>query len=329
MSSNTSAETRFPRIIELIARIRGQGPQRMSELARTLDMTEAELRADVNELLGRIYYRPGGWVEDIPVYLEGDTLEIPRASAFGRPIRLSPPESLCVMLALRTAVAQSFQDDPDSLEPLLAATEQYLAGSTWNPDTLETVLAADFAPDAVGIRQTLIRSARERAPCTITYLKPGQPEAEARTIHPWALVHANGAWHSIGWCTLREAVRQFRVDRILDAVQEPGAFTIPEGFDATTELPSLLLQQDESATTVRVRYDASAALWVREDAHRRGFTAEDQPDGQVEIVHRVGDVAWLVHHILSVAPAAEVVEPREVRALVADLAEGLGGGRLC
>jgi predicted DNA-binding transcriptional regulator YafY len=327
MIRRESAGERLPRIVELVARLRGRGPRQIAALAEELGISEAQLRADVHELMGRIYYRPGGWVEDIQIFLEGDTLEIPRASTFQRPPRLSAPETLCVMLSLRSAVAQSFHGgDPTRLETLLVAAQEYLAGTTWTQETLETLLAVDLSPDPVGIRQTLIRAARQRIPCTITYLKPGQPEAEARTIHPWRLVHASGAWHALAWCTLRNDLRQFRVDRMLDVVLEEGRFEIPEHFDPVRELPSLLLQQDERAVSVRIRYEASAAHWVREDARRRGFEWTDLADGRVEILHRVGDMAWLLHHVLSVAPYAEVVAPPDVRALVCEVAQKLAAG---
>jgi predicted DNA-binding transcriptional regulator YafY len=326
MIQRESAGERFPRIVELIARLRGRGPREIAALADELGISEAQLRADVNELVGRMYYRPGGWVEDIQIFLEGDTLEIPRASTFQRPPRLPAPEMLCVMLALRSAVAQSFHGDPTRLEKLLAAAQEYLAGTTWTQETLETLLAVDLAPDPVGIRQALIRATRQRTPCTITYLKPGQHEAETRTIHPWRLVHANGTWHALAWCTLRNDLRQFRVDRVLDVVPEEGRFEIPEHFDPLRELPSLQLQQDERAVPVRVRYEATSAHWMREDAQRRGFAWTDLDDGRVEILHRVGDMAWLLHHVFSLAPYAEVVEPPDVRALVSEVAQRLAVG---
>jgi predicted DNA-binding transcriptional regulator YafY len=321
MSPAETAHERFLRIIDLIATIRGRGPQRLADLAEALQLTERQLNADVDELLGRVYYRAGGWVDDIPIYLEGDTIEIPETRAFDRPIRLSTAETLCLMLALRTAVARSYHDGaPGALEPLLEAAEAHLAAADWTPETLETVLAADFTPDPVGIRETLLRCIRERTPCTLTYLKSGGAEAEPRTIHPWALVYANGASYCIGWCTLRAGMRQFRVDRILDAAPDEGTFTVPEDFDPATELPSLQLRNGSEATPVRVRYARGAAPWVREDARRRGFEWTELADGQVEIVHRVGDVTWLLSHILEMAPQAEVLEPVEMRAWVREAA---------
>jgi predicted DNA-binding transcriptional regulator YafY len=325
MNRRESAGDRLPRIVELVARLRGRGRRPISELAAELGVSEDQIRADVQELLGRIYYRPGGWIEDIKLIHEGDTLEIPRASTFQRPPRLSASETLCLALALRTAVAQSFHGDATRLERMLDTAQQYLAGTTWTHETLETVLAADLAPDPVGIRQALIRASRKRTPCTITYLKPAQEEAETRTIHPWSLVHAGGAWHVIAWCTIREDIRQFRLDRILDVALEEGRFEVPENFDPASELPSLQLKQDGRATPVRVRYRVESAPWVREDARRRGFPWTDLPDGRVEILHSVGDMAWLLHHILSVAPSAEVVDPPEVRALIAEVARDLMG----
>jgi predicted DNA-binding transcriptional regulator YafY len=316
MSRRPTADERLIRIVQLITNLRGRGPRRIEDLADELGITPDLLLADVHELLGRIYYRPGGWVEDIQIFLEGDTVTLPRSPAFLRPTRLSTLETLCLVLALGSAVAQSFGDTA-RLEKLMAAAQQHLASADWTEQALETVLTADFAPDPVGIRQLLIRASRERTPCTITYLKPGQRDAEVRTIHPLSLVHSGGHWYALAWCTLRDDVRQFRVDRILDGVLEEGTFEIPESMPLHNPLPSYQLQRAEGATMVQVWYDAEAAPWVIEDAARRGFNWVELPDGRVEIVHRVGDVAWLLHHILSLAPAAEVIAPLEVRALVA------------
>lgn len=326
MTPRVTANQQLNRIVHLVSSLQRRGPQRVSDLATGLGITEKELLNDVNQLLGRIYYQPGGWVEDIQLFLEDDTIEVTRAPAFRRPSRLSTAETLCLMLALRSAVAQSFQEDSSRLERLVDAAEQYLAGAAWTSDMLETVYAADLAPDPVGIRQQLIRASREKIPCTITYLKPGQTEAETRTIHPWRIVHLDGQWHALAWCTLRMDVRQFRVDRMLTITYEEGTFEIPADLNSGDQLPSLSLSLHDTTTIARVCYDPNVVPWVTEDAERKGIEWTERPDGRVEILHHVADPDWLLHHVLSSAPGAEVLSPPELRDLVASVAGGFGEG---
>jgi proteasome accessory factor C len=314
MTARLTADEQLLRIAQLIAHLRERGPRRIADVAAELDITPAQLLKDVNQLLGRIFYRPGGWAEDIQIFVDGDLIWVTRSSTFQRPARLSTLETLCLMLALDSAPAESF-GDPSRLRKLMQAAQLHLAGVDWTEQALESVLAADFSPDPVGLRQLLIRAAREQIPCTITYLKPGQSEAEVRTIHPRRIIHSEGNWYAMAWCTLRQAMRHFRIDRILDGVLEEGKFEITESMDPD-DLPSEQIQRADGAAIVQVRYDAAAVPWVIEDAKRRGLAWTDVEDGRVEIAHRVGDVAWLVHHVLALAPAAEVVAPKEVRTLI-------------
>ncbi len=44
-------------------------------------------------------------------------------------------------------------------------------------------------------------------------------------------MHRWGWWYAIGYCHLRQAVRSFRVDRILELTLSSQVFQAPAGFD--------------------------------------------------------------------------------------------------
>jgi proteasome accessory factor B len=60
-----------------------------------------------------------------------------------------------------------------------------------------------------------------------------------------------------------------------------------------------------------VRYSRSIARWISEREE-----VEENPDGSVVVRHRVADPRWIVRHVLSYGPEAEIVEPAEMRDLV-------------
>lgn len=70
----------------------------------------------------------------------------------------------------------------------------------------------------------------------ITYQKPEQSEAEERIIDPYGVVHSAGLWYMVGFCHQRQAIRQFRVDRVStvwptgERFERPADFRLEEYF---------------------------------------------------------------------------------------------------
>ncbi len=71
--------------------------------------------------------------------------------------------------------------------------------------------------------ETLRRAARELHTVSLFYRSSNQTQAQWRELDPYALVHRWGWWYVVGYCHLRQAMRSFRVDRIVElASDEPG-----------------------------------------------------------------------------------------------------------
>ena len=77
-------------------------------------------------------------------------------------------------------------------------------------------------------------------PLQITYRAISSQESTRRVIEPLALYHTQENWILIAWCRLRQARREFRLDRIqrlhsLDMPFEPHQFGLMEYFKAILE----------------------------------------------------------------------------------------------
>ncbi len=79
---------------------------------------------------------------------------------------------------------------------------------------------------------------RNRKRVTIRYQSGGTGEEQTRDVDPYGLVYRQGSWVLVGYCHLRESIRNFRLDRINDLKIAPKPkspdFERPEDFDVRT-----------------------------------------------------------------------------------------------
>ncbi|MCU1588996.1 MAG: DNA-binding transcriptional regulator [Frankiales bacterium] len=100
-----------------------------------------------------------------------------------------------------------------------------------------------------------------------SYRATGRPSPEERTVDPWGVVWWHGRWYVVGHDAARDAVRVFRLSRIVGpaaAVGEPGTVKVP----ADTDLRALVARMagDEPGRTATVRVRAGAAWALRREA---------------------------------------------------------------
>ncbi|MGA9351336.1 MAG: YafY family protein [Anaerolineae bacterium] len=178
---------------------------------------------------------------------------------------------------------------------------------------------ADFTP-LVPLLEKLRRATRERRRVTVAYRSRGQSEPLQRDFDPYALIHRWGWWYVIGHCHLREAVRTFRVDRIIELTLLNQIFQVPGDFD----IQEYLAAEPEAQPQVQVRmcFAPEAALLALDD---RAFwdTVDEQPDGSVIVTFAALDLEWPARLAFSYGPHAVVLEPEELRCLVSERARAI------
>lgn len=149
----------------------------------------------------------------------------------------------------------------------------------------------------------------------LIYRGQGQPEPLEREIDPYALVHRSGWWYSVGFCHLRQALRTFRVDRILDLTMVEETFQTPTDFD----LQAYLVGEPQPQVNVRLRFVPEGAGIAR-DNRPYWDTLQEQADGSVTVTFAVPDLYWAASIVLSYGGWAVVEEPPALRERVRDWA---------
>ncbi|RMH11229.1 MAG: WYL domain-containing protein [Gemmatimonadetes bacterium] len=324
MSGADTASARLERLLHVLPAASREGGASLAVLADELGTTPARILDDLTEVGERVYYHPGGWPDDIQILVEADRVQVVHAGGLDRPVKLSPRETLCLALALRGAAAASHLPPHDERNELLRRAEEHLAAFT-ESRLHEAFAAPDVADDPGQVRGELIAAARERRACAILYVKAGARDAEARVIHPYTVVYAQGAWYAVGWCRVSEGVRVFRDDRVVEACRTDETFETPDDFRVEDYVADGAVYRAPDEERVRVRYSARIARWIREHARYRGWEICELEDGDVVAEHTVADPGWVVAHTLTYGAEAEVIAPASYRRLVREAVRGLAG----
>lgn len=102
----------------------------------------------------------------------------------------------------------------------------------------ETILLdLDTSPaiSSTGIMLPMSSAAKLQRRVHIHY-RSHQDEETERDLDPYGLAHFQGRWYVVGHCSLRNDLRSFRLDRILDVKLTDTHFERPPDFDALTYL---------------------------------------------------------------------------------------------
>jgi predicted DNA-binding transcriptional regulator YafY len=130
-------------------------------------------------------------------------------------------------------------------------------------------------------------------------------ELTERKVEPYSLVFYGADWHLVGYCRLREGMRDFRASRIRDAD------LLPERFQ---RMAGMLLAADEIRSApqeVRIWIEAAAVPWARETP-AFGFQREEQADSGAVFVYHSWDLRRLLPWVLSWGASARVLTPPAV-----------------
>lgn len=137
-------------------------------------------------------------------------------------------------------------------------------------------------------------------------------ETAERVFDPYVLEVREGCWHTIGFCHLREAVRDLRVSRIKDAELLRETFTIPRRFYEDYRKTRFDKLAGEELTEIQVRFTGDAARLVKE-YHARKADRLTNEEGSVLFEKEAAITPDIKSWILSFGAQAEVLAPEELK----------------
>lgn len=312
MSETAAAQLR--RILHVIPQLADGEEHQLGEIAKRVDVERETIIRDLHSLALR-FDDPGGFVEGVQIYLEPDRVSVV-SRHFLRPMRLTASE----LRALELGLAMLRAECPPQKQGAIDRARERLRGVIAKlPATdgmpLEASAGAAGSVESISVLRDALR---ERRKAKLVYRKGSATEPTERTVCPYAIISARGAWYLVAFCERSGGVRHFRLDRIESITLLNDAYDMPTDFSLDDLLASGKAYVSEASERMWVRYSPRVARWI---AERERVPVD--ADGSLTLEHALADTDWAARHVLQYGPDAEVLEPVAVREEMIRRLEGM------
>jgi predicted DNA-binding transcriptional regulator YafY len=304
------------RVLALLELLQTHGRMSGAELAPRLGVDRRTLRRYVGKL------------EDIGVPI---TAERGRAGGYALmpgfklpPMMFTEDETLALALGLLAARGLGLAEAAPAVASAQAKLERVM------PDGLkrrvravdETVKLDAARAIAPSDNQALVALTGAAQACRRVVLRyrDQQGEESVRRFDPYGLALRHGRWYAAGLCHLRQALRTFRLDRVVEvqALAEP--FERPAGFDAMAHVVQAVATLPRAYTIdVLLKTDPRSA---RAHLFAEAGVFEDTAEGVV--IHAQSDeLDWFARQLAGMPFDFEIRRPPELHAAVGECVQRL------
>jgi predicted DNA-binding transcriptional regulator YafY len=308
-----TATDRLQRLLALVPYVVSRQVTGLAQTAAAFGVTERQLVDDLN-MLWCVELRSPDPYCPIDLSYEGGEIMISEAESMDRPLRLGVDEASALLVALRMLAELPGAElpgmgDRSAIGRVIAKLEA-AAGAAAMPSAQVAVQLDDTAGQAAAERVTAALDGGRRL--HLSYYVPGRDEATERDVDPMRMVMVDGRRYLEGWCRRAEAVRLFRLDRILAI----------ETLDLPAEVPPQAEPVDVDAGLfrpspgdVRVVLElASAGRWVAE--YYPCEETRELEDGRLRVTLRTPDTQWVRRLALRLGEDGRVTVPADLAARV-------------
>jgi proteasome accessory factor C len=294
----TGAADRLPRLLAVVPYLLAHPGVTLADAARDFDVTEAQLRRDL-ELLWMCGLPGHGPGDLIDLAFSSDSVSVTFDAGMSRPLRLTAEEALALVVALRTLAETPGLADRDAVERALAKVETAAGGSVAAADAVSVSLDAEATAEALASK-----ALEDGQAMRLRYYTAARDETTERTVDPVRLFTADGRRYLEAWCRQAEGMRIFRMDRVETAqiLDEPAR--VP---DDVAELDRREGVYEPAPEHLRVELQLGPGYeWVSE--YYRCETVVTTPAGRVATL-RVSDPAWVRRLVLGSNGRVAVLDP--------------------
>jgi proteasome accessory factor C len=245
----------------------------------------------------------------IDLSYEGGEIVVSEAESIDRPLRLGVDEASALLVALRMLADLPSLEDRSALSRTIAKLEA-AAGAAAAASSQVAVQVDDRGTRglAAGVRDALGRGRRLH----LSYYVPGRDDATERDVDPMRLLVVEGRTYLEGWCLRAEAVRLFRLDRVLSLEVLDQAASVPA--EATPrDVDQGLFRPSPGDAAVEFELTA-AGRWVAE--YYPCEQVEELGDGRLRVALRTPDTGWVRRLALRLGDDGRVTSPAELAAAV-------------
>jgi predicted DNA-binding transcriptional regulator YafY len=170
-----------------------------------------------------------------------------------------------------------------------------------------------------GVLAVLSAAAQAQRRVALRYRAENAGETD-RTFDAYGLAYHGGSWYAVGWCHLRQALRSFRLDRIVQVAPVDASFARPPGFDALAYLVESVARLPRAHDVqVLLKTDLQTA-----QAHLfYGAGVFEPVDGGTLLHNQSDDLDWMARQLAQLPFRFEIVGPDALRDALRRCAERL------
>lgn len=177
--------------------------------------------------------------------------------------------------------------------------------------------AVGHAEADLAIFGPLSRAVAQRREIEFDYRKPGSARATHRHVQPYHLAYRDNLCYLIGRDVAKQALRQFALPRMSKIAVRKERFLVPADFSPEEYFKGAFGAQGGTGDHhVRIRFDASAAFYIRERRWHPTQELTELSDGGVELSLHLATLDEVERWILSWGTHAEVLAPQALRELL-------------
>jgi proteasome accessory factor C len=309
-----TSSDRLQRLLALVPYVISRKVVGLSETADAFGVSERELVDDLN-MLWCVELRTPDPYCPIDLSYEGGEIVISQAEPVDRPLRLGVDEASALLVALRmlaevSQIASVPGPDGGSALSRTIAKLEAAAGEAAVPSAQVAVEVDQHAESSVLAQVRDALAARRRV--HLSYYVPGRDEATERDVDPMRLLVVEGRTYLEGWCRRAEAVRVFRLDRVLRIDVLGVAAEVPQQAEPVDVDQGLFRPSPDDMRLVLEL--TPRGRWVAEYYPCEDVTELD--GGRLRVTLRTPDGAWARRLALGLGEDGHVLEPAALAAEV-------------
>ncbi len=307
-TSPATGSARLQRLLALVPYVISRKAVGLAETAAAFGVSERELVDDLN-LLWCVELRAPDPYCPIDLSYEGGEIVVSQAEQMDRPLRLAVDEASALLVALRMLAEVGAGGEGSALSRTIAKLEA-AAGEAGVPSAQVAVQVDKVAQQAV-LTQLQDALARGRL-VHLSYYVPGRDETTERDVDPMRLLVVEGRTYLEGWCRLAEAVRLFRLDRVLGLQVRDEPASVPAEAEPK-DVDQGLYRPAPEDLQVEIEL-APLGRWVAE--YYPCEATEELGDGRLRVKLRTSDGRLVRGLALRLGENGRVVAPADLAAQV-------------
>jgi len=310
--------SRIWRILKVFTLIKGKPGIDAKELAEKCEVSQRTIYRDINvlKLAGiPVYFDKGYHVsEDFflpPVHLDlGEVLSLAKGAEL-----LSRQKGTPFQRGVESAMEKIFAVITTGVRDAVTREASHFSPA-WEP-------TVDY-DKCVPILEVLETGVEENRTVRMTYNVLSRDQTTERDVDPYGFLFRRNAWYLVGHCHLREEIKIFKVDRIVEARLLDVNFDPPEEFSIQEYMgEAWQVMRGDRAHEIEIIFSPKVAPYARECLWHFSQRCVDLEDGSAVLSFRVSGLSEVCSWVMGFGGEAEVLKPQELRKLVRERAEGI------